>query len=89
MQSEYCNSCYVPLEEWEAGFCEGCGIKRLEARQHARNVVWSMLHGRCCPELTDVDDITDDEQEQEMIIAEVQTILDRFGRQLPNTGVIQ
>jgi hypothetical protein len=48
-----------------------------------------MLHGRCCPELTDVDDITDDEQEQEMIIAEVQTILDRFGRQLPNTGVIQ
>jgi hypothetical protein len=25
MQSEYCQQCRQPLEEWKAGFCEGCG----------------------------------------------------------------
>ena len=25
MQYEYCQQCRQPLEEWEAGLCEGCG----------------------------------------------------------------
>jgi predicted amidophosphoribosyltransferase len=27
MQSEYCNKCRHPLEEWERFICEGCGMK--------------------------------------------------------------
>ena len=27
MQSEYCWTCWHPLEEWELNICEGCGMK--------------------------------------------------------------
>lgn len=30
MQSEYCCNCRQPLEEYEAGFCEGCGNKIID-----------------------------------------------------------
>lgn len=30
MQNEYCQSCRQPLEEWEAGFCEGCGAMAIK-----------------------------------------------------------
>jgi hypothetical protein len=32
MQSEYCQQCRQPLEEWEAGFCEGCGTMTIATR---------------------------------------------------------
>ncbi len=27
MQSEYCWTCWHPMEEWEVNICEGCGMK--------------------------------------------------------------
>jgi hypothetical protein len=84
-----CKKCRQPLEEWEVGFCEGCGMKKTEAKQHAAEIVWRMLSGRCCPEVSDVDDITEDEIEQEMIIEAINAVLDRLSKQLQNKSVIR
>jgi len=73
-----CQQCREPLEEWEARICEGCGMTKSEAKRYAREVVSIMLHGRCCPETEDVDDITDDQSEQELIIDEITKILIRL-----------
>ena len=75
-----CQQCRQPLEEWEAGFCEGCGMKKSEAKQHAKDIVFGMLGGRCCPEPDDVSDRTGKHSEQQMIIDEIQKILDRMSR---------
>jgi hypothetical protein len=45
--------------------------------------------GRCCPEVSDVDDITEDEIEQEMIIEAINAVLDRLSKQLQNKSVIR
>ena len=37
MQNEYCKSCRQPLEEYEAGFCEGCGMAN--AMQEIKNAM--------------------------------------------------
>lgn len=80
MQSEYCKQCRQPLEQWEAVLCEGCGMKKSEAKQHARRIVFGMLGGRCCPETDDVLDITDRDSEQQMIIDEINIILNRMSK---------
>lgn len=59
-------------------------MNRSEAKQHAAEIVWRMLSGRCCPETSDVDDITEDEAEQEMLIDAVNALLDRLSKQLRN-----
>lgn len=84
-----CRKCRQPLEEWEVGFCEGCGMKKAEAKQHANDIVWQMLGGRCCPEVADVDDITEDPDEQEKIIEEINAILTRLSKTLRTKYVIR
>jgi hypothetical protein len=64
-------------------------MKKSEAKQHAAEIVLRMLSGRCCPETSDVDDITEDEAEQEMLIDAVNAVLDRLSKQLRNKFVIR
>ena len=44
MQNEYCKSCRQPLEEYEAGFCEGCGMAN--AMQEIKNAMPGRKFGR-------------------------------------------
>ncbi len=52
-----------------------------QANNHAKDVVHKMLCGRCCPELADVDSITDNPDEQEAIIDAVNELLDKLAKQ--------
>ena len=53
-------------------------LVRKDVKAYAKEIVASMLCGRCCPEVEDVEDITDDAVEQQMIIDEIETILNRL-----------
>lgn len=64
-------------------------MKKSEAKQHAAEIVWRMLSGRCCPDTSDVEDITDDESEQQMLIDEINAVLDRLSKKLNNRFVIR
>ncbi len=57
-------------------------MKKSEAKQHAKAIVCDMLWGRCCPESSDVSDITDNTEHQNQIIDEINSILDRLGKTL-------
>lgn len=64
-------------------------MNKSEAKQHARDIVWQMLGGRCCPEVSDVDDITEDPDEQEKIIEEINAVLTRLAKTLRTKYVIR
>lgn len=57
-------------------------MTKTERKRIARQIVRQMLQGRCCPETEDVREYTDDEGEQEKLIADINAILDRLWRQL-------
>jgi hypothetical protein len=52
-----------------------------QASNHAKDVVRGMLWGRCCPDNSDVDSITDNPEEQEIIIIAVNELLDKLAKQ--------
>lgn len=57
-------------------------MNKSEAKQHAKSIVAGMLWGRCCPETSDVSDVTDNTEHQEKIIDEINKILDRLRKSL-------
>jgi hypothetical protein len=57
-------------------------MKKNEVKNHAKDIVYRMLMGRCTPEVNDVSHITLDEEDQQLIIAEIEKVLSRLQRQL-------
>jgi hypothetical protein len=64
-------------------------MKKSEAKQHAVSIVQGMLWGRCCPDTSDVDGITEDEAEQAMIIDAINSVLDRLSKRLRIEPAVQ
>jgi hypothetical protein len=59
-------------------------MKKSEAKEHAKEIVIGMLNGRCQPEVSDVDHVASDPEDQEMIINEIYKLLsgleDKIGK---------
>ena len=57
-------------------------MKKSEAKRAARDIVWHMLMGRCQPEREDVEDISQDPEDMEMMMAEICAVLDRLAKRV-------
>ncbi len=53
-------------------------MTKQEIKEKAKKIVSHMLNGRCLPETEDVEEYTQDENEQELLINEINKILERL-----------